>query len=232
MVLQDGLYTHVYGLDLISATDSGGTQTHLHYDGLGSTVNLTDGAGTVFFSYWYDVFGAVRHQSGAGPANFWQFTGEWRDSGSGLDYLRARHYDAGTGRFLSRDPAMVAHAYAYVENSPTNFVDPYGLGLFGDIKGCISDPLDCGQDVVEAGACLANPMCVLTEAAGLIPPCTAFRLGGRDVSCQIVATCVVNLLIECGPVYLAKNRADQETATRFPGQAGTTAVASLDCCKR
>src|SRR5439155_27042160 len=45
VALQDGTNTYVYGLDLVSATDSGGTQTYFLYDGLGSTMGLTDGSG-------------------------------------------------------------------------------------------------------------------------------------------------------------------------------------------
>ncbi len=47
VVLQDSqANSYVYGLDLISRTDSGGVQTYYLYDGLGSTTDLTDGAGT------------------------------------------------------------------------------------------------------------------------------------------------------------------------------------------
>ena len=35
VVLQDGTNTYVYGLDLISRTDSGGVQEYYLYDGLG-----------------------------------------------------------------------------------------------------------------------------------------------------------------------------------------------------
>jgi hypothetical protein len=38
---------HVYGLDLLSATDNSSVQTHFLYDGPGSTRQLTDGAGSV-----------------------------------------------------------------------------------------------------------------------------------------------------------------------------------------
>jgi RHS repeat-associated protein len=154
LTLEDGVNTYVYGLDLISSTDSSGTQTYLHYDGLGSTVNLTDGTGTVFFSYWYDVFGAIRHQSGSGPSNHWKFAGEWRDWGSGLDHLRARHYDPSSGRFLSQDPARADHPYAYVGNNPVAFIDPYGLDLCDAAGSFLGAEEECRWvgDKAEAGA--------------------------------------------------------------------------------
>jgi hypothetical protein len=45
LVLQDGTYTYVYGLDLISMTDSGGSQKCFSCDGLGSVLTLPMAAG-------------------------------------------------------------------------------------------------------------------------------------------------------------------------------------------
>jgi len=53
------------------------------------------------------------------------FTGEQVDA-TGLQYLRARYYDAATGRFASRDPLPFAQRYAYVGGNPVNYVDPGG----------------------------------------------------------------------------------------------------------
>jgi len=53
-----------------------------------------------------------------------------------LYYYRARYYDAGMQRFLSRDPIGFASGdfnfYRYVGNSPVVFVDPFGL----EVKVC------------------------------------------------------------------------------------------------
>jgi RHS repeat-associated protein len=76
-------------------------------------------------TYTYDVYGAVRTRTGTSPNEF-TFTGEQVDS-SGLQYLRARYYDAATGRFASRDPLPLMQRYGYVWSNPTNLVDPYGL---------------------------------------------------------------------------------------------------------
>jgi RHS repeat-associated protein len=84
-------------------------------------------------SYTYDVFGAVRSRSGSSD-NPWLFTGEQRDSESGLYYLRARYYDPGIGRFLGRDPLrgellnpQTQNRYPYVRNNPVLLIDPRGL---------------------------------------------------------------------------------------------------------
>src|SRR5207249_2116528 len=61
------------------------------------------------------------------------YTGEQADSETGLVYLRARHYDPATGRFLQQDPAGLAgsgvNPYAYVGNTPTAATDPSGMFL-------------------------------------------------------------------------------------------------------
>jgi RHS repeat-associated protein len=91
---------YVYGLDMIS-TVQGATATYYLTDGLGSTTQLTDGAGAVAGAYTYDAFGSVRSHSGS--ATEWSFTGEQNDP-TGLEYLRARYYEPAVGRFPTRDP--------------------------------------------------------------------------------------------------------------------------------
>jgi RHS repeat-associated protein len=123
-ILQDSAGNkYVYGLDLISKTN-GTTQEYYLTDGLGSTTGITDGSGTVTGTYAYDAFGAVRAQTGA--TTEWSFTGEQHDA-TGLEYLRKRYYDPGTGRFLSMDPVPLLQRYAYVRANPANDVDPSGL---------------------------------------------------------------------------------------------------------
>ncbi len=94
-------------------------------DGLGSTTGLADGTGAVTDTYTYDVYGAVRTHTGT-SGNEFTYTGEQVDA-TGLQYLRARYYDAATGRFASRDPLPLAQRYAYVGGNPVNLVDPTGL---------------------------------------------------------------------------------------------------------
>jgi RHS repeat-associated protein len=58
------------------------------------------------------------------------FTGREYDGEIGLYYLRARYYDASTGRFISRDPIGQVddvNLYGYVQNNPLRFIDLMGL---------------------------------------------------------------------------------------------------------
>src|SRR5690606_33103175 len=59
------------------------------------------------------------------------YTGREWDSDAGLQYNRARWYDATTGRWLNQDPIGFAagdtNLYRYVGNDPANGTDPSGL---------------------------------------------------------------------------------------------------------
>ena len=127
-------------------------------DGLGSTTVITDGSGTVTGTYEYDAFGTVRLQTGA--TTEWSYTGEQNDP-TGLEYLRARYYDASTGRFLSQDPMPLLQRYAYANDNPANLVDPSGLDTAKDRF----DQLMAAEQAVQAAArkILDDP-CWLTRA--------------------------------------------------------------------
>src|SRR5581483_11501658 len=190
VVLQDGTNTYVYGLDLISATDGAGVQTYFLSDGLGSTTNLTDGSANSIDGYNYDVFGALRSQSGSSP-NYWLFTGEQRDSDSSFYYLRARYYDSATGRFLGQDglPGVVRipstfNRYAYVTNNPTNLVDPYGFfGIPNPLKGVADVVVDFVVDNKYDIAQIALAGSAVLSCAMLIGPiCVASLAGYAAVS--------------------------------------------------
>jgi len=133
VILQDGAYSYVYGLGLISQTDGAGSQTYMLPDGTKSNETLTDGGGTVSRSYKYDVFGSVRSTSGTASTEF-RYAAEQYDDTVGLIYLRARYYDPTTGRFLSKDPAggklsspVTQNKYVYAGNNPVNGGDPTGM---------------------------------------------------------------------------------------------------------
>jgi RHS repeat-associated protein len=116
----------------------GASETHYYLtDGLGSTLALTDAAGDIVNTYDYDVFGALRAETGS-QANDFTFAGEQVDASTGFQYLRARYYDMQVGRFVSRDPLSGIMGlpasqtrFAYVMNAPTNLLDPSGLCVFG-----------------------------------------------------------------------------------------------------
>jgi RHS repeat-associated protein len=119
---------------------SGSSVSYFHFDPLGSVVDLTAAAGGALrWSYGFEPYGQTRQeqQNGTGqPVNLSKFTGEYLDP-SGLYHLRARQYDPGTGRFLSRDPVVpplasaTSSSYTYANARPTVLLDPSGLAACG-----------------------------------------------------------------------------------------------------
>ena len=75
-------------------------------------------------------------QFGASDNVSQRFTGQERDSESGLDYFGARYYGSALGRFTSPDPTFLNirkvfnpqrwNLYGYGVNNPLKFVDPDG----------------------------------------------------------------------------------------------------------
>jgi RHS repeat-associated protein len=81
----------------------------------------------------YDAFGETIGETG-NVANKYLFAGEQFDEILGDYYLRARYYDASTGRFTRRDTyegrlgePLTLHKYTYTHNNPVNGIDPTGL---------------------------------------------------------------------------------------------------------
>lgn len=74
-------------------------------DGLESVRQLTDAAGLVTDSYYYDAWGNALAGGSGDTKNPFRYTGQMFDN-SGKYFLRARYYDSSTGRFLSHDPVM------------------------------------------------------------------------------------------------------------------------------
>ena len=126
--LLDGL-----GLDeFFTRTDGAGRRTYLP-DALGDSVALADDTGTLQTQYTYEPFGNTT-VSGQVSGNSLKFTAR-EDDGMGLYYYRARYYSPRLQRFISEDPMGFDGGsfslYAYVGNSPLNFVDPSGLSPVG-----------------------------------------------------------------------------------------------------
>ncbi len=80
----------------------------------------------------YMPYGAPRYTAGTTPTSF-NFTGQRKDSGSGLLFYNARWYDPVVGRFLQADTLVPSpgdpqalNRYSYSNNNPLRYVDPSG----------------------------------------------------------------------------------------------------------
>ncbi len=129
MVLSEttgGVTTYYWqGLDLLGQSD-GTNAKYLEYDGLGSVRQVTDGAGTLQYTGTFDPYGNLYSSSGINPTKY-AFTGEAQDT-NGLLFLRARYYNAASGRFFQTDPSRKEqNPFAYAAGNPVMFTDPSGL---------------------------------------------------------------------------------------------------------
>lgn len=133
-----------------------------HADALGSTLALTNAAGTVTTRYSYEPFGKTTITGNS--SNPFQYTGREND-GTGLYYYRARYYDPTASRFTSRDPLGFPNfdddptLYAYVSNNPVTYADSYGLAK--DKKGLPgqqgrSGPLSADDTIITKGKAIAD----------------------------------------------------------------------------
>ena len=116
--------------ETFNATTTSGSQ-NVMTDMVGSTMALTNSAGSIQTSYTYDPYGNVT-STGTTSTNKLQYTGREND-GTGLYYYRARYYSPKWGRFISEDPIGLAggvNEYAYVRGNPVGYVDPLGLFLW------------------------------------------------------------------------------------------------------
>jgi RHS repeat-associated protein len=153
------------GITVVQLNDGTGSQRHFyHQNTLYSVFALTNEAGTIVEAVQYTAYGTPTIWSGAGADATWftnddvvsttansaplsaagnpyLYTGQRFDPldlpETGIMYYKNRYYQAGLGRFVSRDP-LGPHAgrmelYHYVKSNPTNRTDRFGYDDFTDI---------------------------------------------------------------------------------------------------
>ncbi|MCD4737837.1 MAG: RHS repeat-associated core domain-containing protein, partial [Anaerolineae bacterium] len=129
-LLRQGKTRYLVGHDTLGWHD-GNTWTYSLPDALGSVRQTVDAAGAVVNAREWTPFGVAVGESTAGLG----YTGEWWDADVGLEYLRARWYQPGTGRFTQVDPQIgipyqphtMVQEYAYGRENPLTWVDPSGM---------------------------------------------------------------------------------------------------------
>src|SRR5882724_7298177 len=127
-----------------------GGRRHFHLDHLGTPRLITSDAGQLVAFHDYLPFGgettSVSNETVAGfdREDPMKFTGHERDysgsfgrevgGGVPIDYMHARYYNGGVGRFLSVDrhegdpgQPQTLNRYSYAENNPVRKVDPDGF---------------------------------------------------------------------------------------------------------
>ena len=182
---------HVYtpAGEWLYSIDASGERRFAHFDEAGNTLAVTNNAGAAIESYAVTPYGESVTRTGTtqNPFTFRGSEGVLDFSGAGLFYMRARFFDANTGRFLTRDPVVHASAaqanpYQFARGNPLAYSDPTGLtprpGWQPDPPAA---PLPVAVDPAAAYAAWAEFLPRLVSAAGParangIPPAIPFPL--------------------------------------------------------
>ena len=137
---------YVSGGGMMAVVDPSAGTRYTTTDHLGSPRVVTNASGAVISRHDYMPFGieigtAISGRTtamgyGASDGVRDKFTGQQRDTETGLDFFQARYYSNSHGRFLSADPLQASadahrpqtwNRYSYVLNNPLKLVDPSGM---------------------------------------------------------------------------------------------------------
>ncbi len=130
------LYT--YGNGLV-AQEKGKEYLLYHFNHLGTTTAVTDEVGEVKYTYTYNIFGKIL-SGNYGEVEF-MYNGQYgvASDANGLYYMRARYYNIDIMRFINQDiltgsidSSQSLNRYAYVEDNPVSYLDPFGLAPTDD----------------------------------------------------------------------------------------------------
>ena len=163
---------HIYGATGLEATVNGQTGEIISYylgDLRGNVVaNVEQDPYNYSFSK-YDDFGNLVYGDTQEPTEVFKFLGKYgitmESSETGHYYIKARHYDAKLGRFLTEDPIWSSNLYPYGGNNPisnidtngANWYNSYSTGVFSGLEGeYYKDSYARCEDTTNPGACKAG----------------------------------------------------------------------------
>lgn len=172
LLLQAGKTSYIYGPEGLPVEQiTGGTKPQwLHHDQLGSTRLITSNTGAVVGGYTYNPWGVVTSHTGTASSSL-EFDGQYADTESGYQFLRARYYDPMTGQLLTRDPAVTETraAYGFATNDPLNGADPTGLWGWNPISDARQAAGDVGHGIGAAGSFVGNHWRGIAQGGPLWP---------------------------------------------------------------
>jgi RHS repeat-associated protein len=182
------------GASLLANESAIGTR-HYTVDHLGSPRLVTSASGTYLGTQEFSAFG----EGGTTDGGAIQFTGHERDWSHGpagwgetFDYMHARYYSPGAGRFLSVDPVLGSlqspqswNRYAYASNNPVMRTDSDGRVDLAKAYAAasleleeIASKVDAAKQYLRIGG-PGNPYYIVTDMASgaLHDAADALKLG-------------------------------------------------------
>ncbi|WP_276571679.1 RHS repeat-associated core domain-containing protein, partial [Coprococcus comes] len=134
------------------SVDKSTESSYYLYDGRNSVTGILTGNANLTNSYQYDPYGNLTSGTADG-VNYYAYNGESTNVKTGLQYLRARYYDAENGTFTTEDSdlgttknPLTRNRYAYTSNNPVNYDDPTGHSWW---KKAVSAVKHVGKKIVN-----------------------------------------------------------------------------------
>ena len=122
------------------SVDKSEESSYYLYDGRNSVTGILTEIANLTNSYQYDSYGNLTSGTADG-VNYYGYNGESTNVKTGLQYLRARYYNAENGTFTTEDSdlgttenPLTRNRYDYTTNNPLNYSDPTGHSLWSRIK--------------------------------------------------------------------------------------------------
>ena len=122
------------------SVDKSEESSYYLYDGRNSVTGILTETANLTNSYQYDPYGNLTSGTADG-VNYYGYNGESTSVKTGLQYLRARYYNAENGTFTTEDSdlgttenPLTRNRYDYTTNNPLNYSDPTGHSLWSRIK--------------------------------------------------------------------------------------------------
>ena len=138
------------GVEIVTGPESA-TYTY-RTDHLGSIREVVDASGNLAARFDYSPWGEIETVSGSFDLDF-GFTGHFIHQPTGLYLAPFRAYDAGLGRWLSRDPLGFVdgpNLYGYVRNDPISYFDPDGQSAAHVARWSVGNVYNAGATGVSA----------------------------------------------------------------------------------
>ncbi len=220
MIVNDGTNSYIYGPGgtPVEQISSAGTVRYLHHDQAGSTRVITAEKGEVEGSYTFDAYGNQTGHSGTASTRL-GYDGQYTNSDTGLQYVRARSYDPSTGQFISADPIapLTREPYAFAGDSPLMYTDPLGLDFLGELEEAGGGALEVANTPIDLAAEGISEAASLTGVPEAAERAAQFWAGLATSQCSSGGERLLGNILGPFAELATRNNIGQTTLALLPG---------------